>query len=252
MADDERPGDPWLTVAEIAEELRVNPATVRLWISKELLPAKRAGRRKLLVRRSDLDEMLRAQEQAEVAAQPVEPPPRSTESGSQVGSVSRIRSEINTPPLEHSEAVKAALRLMDTADEVWDRSVDSSVFAPPDADFPYRVRSLAIAASAQGRALTEAARIPTMVRSPGRDLRGEPISPELRPGANRPGPRELWVEFDRRVERVWIAVEAGDLGLMGARWQNLAEIMHEIAEALLGDEETDTDADASEAREDSL
>ena len=50
--------DPWLTVAEIAEELRVNPATVRLWISKGRLPAKRAGQRKLLIRRSDLDRML--------------------------------------------------------------------------------------------------------------------------------------------------------------------------------------------------
>ena len=43
-------GDPWLTVAEIADELRVNPATVRLWISKGRLPAKRAGQRKLLIR----------------------------------------------------------------------------------------------------------------------------------------------------------------------------------------------------------
>jgi excisionase family DNA binding protein len=43
--------DPWLTVAEIAEELRVNPATVRLWISQGTLPARRAGRRKLLIRR---------------------------------------------------------------------------------------------------------------------------------------------------------------------------------------------------------
>lgn len=50
--------DPWLTVAEIAEELRVNPATVRLWISKGTLPAMRAGRRKLMIRRSDLDRML--------------------------------------------------------------------------------------------------------------------------------------------------------------------------------------------------
>ncbi|MBV9367574.1 MAG: helix-turn-helix domain-containing protein, partial [Solirubrobacterales bacterium] len=50
--------DPWLTVAEIADELRVNPATVRLWISKGRLPAKRAGQRKLLIRRSDLDRML--------------------------------------------------------------------------------------------------------------------------------------------------------------------------------------------------
>ena len=52
--------DPWLTVAEIASELRVNPATVRLWVSKGMLPATRAGHRKLLIRRSDLDAMIEA------------------------------------------------------------------------------------------------------------------------------------------------------------------------------------------------
>ncbi len=52
--------DPWLTVAEIAGELRVNPATVRLWVSKGALPATRAGQRKLLIRRSDLDRMVEA------------------------------------------------------------------------------------------------------------------------------------------------------------------------------------------------
>ena len=50
--------DPWLTLAEIAAELRVNPATVRLWISRGQLNATRPGRRKLLVRRSELDRML--------------------------------------------------------------------------------------------------------------------------------------------------------------------------------------------------
>ncbi len=50
--------DPWLTVAEIASELRVNPATVRLWVSKGTLPATRAGQRKLLIRHSDLERML--------------------------------------------------------------------------------------------------------------------------------------------------------------------------------------------------
>jgi excisionase family DNA binding protein len=54
------PTDPWLTVAEIASELRVSPATVRLWVSKGKLPAMRAGQRKLLIRRSDLDRMLEA------------------------------------------------------------------------------------------------------------------------------------------------------------------------------------------------
>jgi excisionase family DNA binding protein len=52
--------DSWLTVAEIASELRVNAATVRLWVSKGTLPATRAGQRKLIIRRSDLDLMLEA------------------------------------------------------------------------------------------------------------------------------------------------------------------------------------------------
>jgi excisionase family DNA binding protein len=52
-------GDLWLTVAQIAEEMHLTPAAVRMWISKGMLPAKRAGMRKLLVHRSDLDWMLR-------------------------------------------------------------------------------------------------------------------------------------------------------------------------------------------------
>jgi excisionase family DNA binding protein len=58
--DPEELEDSWLTVAEIASELRVNPATVRLWVSKGTLPATRAGQRKLIIRRSDLDLMLEA------------------------------------------------------------------------------------------------------------------------------------------------------------------------------------------------
>lgn len=50
--------DPWLTLAEIADELRVNPSTVRLWVSQGQLRASRAGQRKWLVRRSELDRML--------------------------------------------------------------------------------------------------------------------------------------------------------------------------------------------------
>ena len=56
--DLDAPEDYWLTVAEIAAELRVNPATVRLWIARGRLLATRPGQRKLLVRRSDVDRML--------------------------------------------------------------------------------------------------------------------------------------------------------------------------------------------------
>ena len=44
MTDEEHDGsDRWMTLVEIAEELRVNPATVRVWVSKGQLKASRAG-----------------------------------------------------------------------------------------------------------------------------------------------------------------------------------------------------------------
>lgn len=50
--------ESYLTVAEVAEQLQLNPATIRMWISKGQLPATRPGQRKLLIRRSDLDRKL--------------------------------------------------------------------------------------------------------------------------------------------------------------------------------------------------
>ena len=61
MTEEERDAaDPWLTLAEIADELRVNPATVRQWVTKGQLKASRAGVRKWIVRRSELERMLAA------------------------------------------------------------------------------------------------------------------------------------------------------------------------------------------------
>lgn len=45
--------DVFLTVAEVAERLRVNPQTVRNWIDRGRLPATRVGRR-VRVRQADL------------------------------------------------------------------------------------------------------------------------------------------------------------------------------------------------------
>ena len=71
--------DPWLTLAEAADELRVNPSTVRLWVSQGRLPASRVGRRKWLVRRSELEGMLAskssvARRPADAGPGPVRPP----------------------------------------------------------------------------------------------------------------------------------------------------------------------------------
>ena len=50
----------YLTVAEVADLLRLNPQTVRNWIDRGQLPAVRVGERRVRIRQSDLDEFLAA------------------------------------------------------------------------------------------------------------------------------------------------------------------------------------------------
>ena len=50
-------GDPWLTVPQVSEELKLHPATVRVWINSGRLGAVRAGRT-WRVRRSEVDRAL--------------------------------------------------------------------------------------------------------------------------------------------------------------------------------------------------
>jgi excisionase family DNA binding protein len=49
--------EPFLTVAEVAELLKLNQQTVRNWIDQGSLPALRVGRR-VRIRRADLDRLL--------------------------------------------------------------------------------------------------------------------------------------------------------------------------------------------------
>jgi excisionase family DNA binding protein len=51
------PDESYLTVAEVAETLKLNQQTVRNWIDQGLLPALRVGRR-VRIKRSDFDRVL--------------------------------------------------------------------------------------------------------------------------------------------------------------------------------------------------
>ena len=57
MDSSDRGTDSFLTVAEVAEMLKLNQQTVRNWIDQGSLPALRVGRR-VRIRRSDLDRVL--------------------------------------------------------------------------------------------------------------------------------------------------------------------------------------------------
>jgi excisionase family DNA binding protein len=233
--------DRWLTVAEIAAELRVNPATVRLWISKGTLPATRAGQRKLLIRRSDLDLLLRATNRGSSAPGPGTrprdprhpgwpPPPQS------------IR-ELSTADLHgyrvDPEELQEVIAELQSAEETWKSAQDASENAPPDPGFARRVRTLADACDQQAASLGRAARLEGLAWTPLPDRRHMSLSHELRPGALRPGPPELWEGFDRAVQRLGIAMEGMVMHVVAFQYRELAEVMHTIADELL-DETPDT------------
>ena len=52
--------DPWLTVPQVSAELKIHPATVRIWIKDGRLRAVRVGR-EWRVRRSEVDRALMLQ-----------------------------------------------------------------------------------------------------------------------------------------------------------------------------------------------
>jgi excisionase family DNA binding protein len=237
LAPDDLDDDPWLTVAEIADELRVNPATVRLWISKGALPAKRAGQRKLLIRRSDLDRMLAAT-RSEPPARGYNPRPRDPRYPLGMGppqSLDQLSSaDIHGRQVSPNE-MRQIVEELQLADEVWEQARTASENAPPDPGFPHRLRALAEACEQQASSLARAGWIKGFAWTPIPGGRQMIVSPELRPGANRPGPPELWEQFDRAVQRLGIAMEGRIMYVVAFRYRDLAAVTHKIADLLLGE-----------------
>ncbi|MGH2913832.1 MAG: helix-turn-helix domain-containing protein [Solirubrobacteraceae bacterium] len=236
LADDDRSDrdDPWLTPIEIAKEIRVNAATIRLWISKGLLPATRAGQRKLLVRRSDVMRLL-AKNSSAGGVQPHRRPQHPRYAGI-ADSGASIKGGWSTSSLfaregDPEELLAAAQALLE-ADRVWGEAQAASDNPPPDPGFGSRVRALAETCEQQARCLKAAADVPGLVWNPEPDAREMVLSYELRPGANRPGPARLWQRFDAAVQLLGIAREGMTMSLVAAGYAEVAIVMHEIAEAL--------------------
>jgi excisionase family DNA binding protein len=240
MSDPDEPeevADPWLTVAEIAEELRVNPATVRLWVSKGTLPATRAGRRKLLIRRSDLDRMLELT-RSEPPARGYQPRPRDPRYQLGIGPPQSL-DQLSTADIHgrhvSPDEMQQIVEELQLADEIWEQARTASENAPPDPGFPHRLRALADGCEQQARSLARAGWIKGFAWTPIPEGRHMIVSPELRPGANRPGPAELWEQFDRAVQRLGIAMEGRIMYVVAFRYRDLAAVMHKIADLLLGE-----------------
>jgi excisionase family DNA binding protein len=231
VPDDDRsePDDPWLTPAEIATEIRVNAATIRLWISKGMLPATRVGQRKLFVRRSDVLRLL-AENSTVGGSHPHRRSPPPPDAPPARGGWST--SSLFVRQTESRDELHAAAEGLQQADMAWEAAQSASANPPPAPGFGERVRDLARACAQQAKALEAAAHVSGFVWNPEANAREMVLSYELRPSANRPGPPALWQEFDAAVRRLGRAMEGSFMSVVASAYAELAVVMDQIAEAL--------------------
>ena len=94
------------------------------------------------------------------------------------------------------------------------------------------MRAFAEACEQEAKSLGMAAAIPGFSWTPEPAARHMVLSYELRPSANRPGPANLWEQFDAAIERLGIAMEGPVMSMVACAYSELARVIHEIAEVL--------------------
>ncbi|MDE3130716.1 MAG: helix-turn-helix domain-containing protein, partial [Acidobacteriota bacterium] len=196
--------DPWLTLGEIAQELRVNPATVRLWVSKGQLEATRAGMRKWIVRRSEIDRMLAASRSApeEVLAPPADAP------GGSASSEPEVLPGAGASPWSDPRQ-ESAWQLVDHAARRLREAVTASNLAPPSKGYTERLRAIADGLEHTASTIFNAAENGLKWRG-GAGWGWDFLGYEVRPGGNRPVRERVWDRFDEAFTALMAAGEGTD------------------------------------------
>jgi excisionase family DNA binding protein len=234
--------DPWLTLAEIAEELRVNPATVRLWVSKGQLEASRAGMRKWIVRRSEVERMLasvnRAAENSawnrRLPARSVDPEPDP-----------KVPVEdLPAPSLRQAGTRESAWKLVELASESVEVAFRASASAPPSAGYVDRLRAIADGFEHSASTLFHAGRTTATTWAGSADWGPDRLPYELRPGGNRPSREGLWERFDRSITMLGAVADQTDILAVAQAFRDTADELLAVADQL-ADEDRGKRADWS-------
>jgi excisionase family DNA binding protein len=232
LSEEREAADPWLTLAEIAEELRVNPATVRLWVSKDQLKASRAGVRKWIVRRSDLERMLAATSPSRVDAHgpPADerhPAPSRSNPSETVDEDEATRKFL--PPAGTGESVA---KLVQCASNGLDDAFNASAYAPPGPGYLDRVRAIAEACEHFATTSLHASRRAGVSWKGRSDFGPDRLPYELRPDGNRPRRKGLWDEFDAAVEALAITMTGHDVTAVAEGFREVGDALHAVADEL--------------------
>jgi excisionase family DNA binding protein len=228
--------DPLLTLAEIAAELRVNPATVRSWVSRGHLNAFRAGQRKWVVRRSELDRMIDASNASASSAttesrEPSVPPPRRPSPSQRDTSPTDVAGP-SGPAVNGRDAAE----LVRIAKQNLAAAFAASRCAPPAPGYLDRLRAIADSFEHTASALRSAADVVGMRWQPPSSFGWDELPYELRPEGNRPGERELWEKFDAAVERLAITLSGTDVRAVADGHAELRDTLLDVADRLEGND----------------
>jgi hypothetical protein len=113
----------------------------------------------------------------------------------------------------------------------WSGAMRAHEQAPPDPGFRDRLRALAQAAAAMRDAHTRALQAGLAWRPIADSERARPPY-ELRPGAGRRGPAELWTRFDAAAQQLNHAGAGDNLGDLIGAYAAVAQAASELADAL--------------------
>jgi excisionase family DNA binding protein len=255
LTEEEREAaDPWLTLAEIAAELRVNPATVRQWVSKGQLKASRAGVRKWIVRRSDLDRMLdetnltadEVLEQLEHSLEPAReaaPSARRPDPGPAEAAARADEPTAAPTPTRKPRTPKAqgAVELLQRAIAGYEEAINASAFAPPSPGYVARIRAIAESCEHMAATMLNASEA-AGVRWRSKTDMAEFLPYELKRGGNRPGPAEMWEEFDAAFERLSITATGTDIVAVAYVFREVWAALRGVADELEGGQRSQGDA----------
>jgi excisionase family DNA binding protein len=234
LTEEEREAaDPWLTLAEIAAELRVNPATVRQWVSKGRLKASRAGVRKWIVRRSDLDRMLAETnssaddilarlDRGEPACLQAPPPRRPDPVDAE---------ERESDPTDAGSSTKLLYR----AGADHDKAMRASALAPPAPGYVDRIRAVADSCERLAVNLLNASAVAGIRWGPKLTM-AERLSYELAPNGNRPGPARMWQAFDVAYGRLSLTATGNDIAAVARAFREVSEALLNVVDELEGDD----------------
>ena len=222
MTEEERDAaDPRLTLAEIAEEPRVDPATVRQWVTKGQLKAARAGVRKWIVRRSELERMLAA----------TSPPAEVAEA------IKERRDQPRVPGPEASTAdANSAIALYQIAGNAFEAAFAASAYPPPSPGYVERTRRFADACEHMGSTMANASKVAGVEWLGRSGFHVDSFPYELRTGGNRPGSDELWHDCDAAMERLAIAASGTDLVAVAHAFRDVGDSLLDVADELERDD----------------